>query len=356
MRLESLTVRQVRNLTNIQIKPSKEINIICGDNAAGKTAILESIYLLSKARSFRTPHIKEVIQHKQKDLTVSGVISNHNKKPVKTGVRKSYKETKIRYDGERVKAVSEQAKNVVVQTAIPDNTKILTGTPKDRRKWIDWAMFHVEHDYLQVWHNYHHGLRNRNALLRRSAKDDEFFVWENKMATSAEMLGDMWRKYLICLQRYYQQVAGEHPCGAVVFGIKKENTKAGGLLENLQASRKSDMKAGFTSQGAHKTDIEFKTEGKDVSTLFSRGQIRLFATMLSIAQAKLLKKEKETTPIILADDLAAELDKKTVNILLELLYKENMQLFITTTETAPIPKGNKETALFHVEQGQVKRC
>ena len=356
MRLESLTVRQVRNLTNIQIKPSKEVNIIYGDNAAGKTAVLESIYLLSKARSFRTPHIKEVIQHKQEELIVSGVITNRNKKPVNTGIRKSYKETKIRHNGEHVKAVSEQAKNVIVQTAIPDNSKILTGTPKDRRKWIDWAMFHVEQNYLQVWHSYHHGLRNRNALLRRSAREDEFFVWENMMATTAEMLGDMWQKYLACLQQYYQQVAGEHSCGAVVFGIKKENTKTKGFLENLQASRKSDMKAGFTQQGPHKTDFEFKTEGKHVNTLFSRGQIKLFATMLAIAQAKLLKNEKEKTPIILADDLAAELDKKAVNMLLELLYKENMQLFITTTETASIPMGNKETALFHVEQGRVKRC
>ena len=356
MRLESLTVRRVRNLTNIQITPSTEVNIIYGENAAGKTAILESIYLLSKARSFRTPHIKEVIQHKKEDLIVSGVIANHNTKPVNTGIRKTGKETEIKHNGKRVKAVSEQAKNMVVQIAIPDNTKILTGSPKDRRKWIDWALFHVEHNYLQVWHSYHHALRNRNALLRKPTKDDEFFVWESLMAATAKELRDKWEKYLICLQQYYQQVAGEHPCGAVIFGIKRENTKAKSFLEHLQLTRQSDIRAGFTQQGPHKADFEFKTEGKHIKTVFSRGQIKLFVTMLSIAQAKLLETEKKTTPIILADDLTAELDKKAASMLLELLYEEKMQLFITATESNTILKSNKETALFHVEQGQVKRC
>jgi len=106
------------------------------------------IYLLSKARSFRTAHIKEVIQHNKKELTVSGVITNYKNESVNTGIRKTIKETEIRYNGARIKAVSEQANNVIVLCAIPDNTKVLTGTPKDRRKWIDWALFHVEQSHL----------------------------------------------------------------------------------------------------------------------------------------------------------------------------------------------------------------
>ena len=134
MRLDSLAIRQVRNLLDVEITLGPEVNIIYGENASGETAIPESIYLLSKARSFRTGHIKEVIQHKQDDLVVSSVINTHKNKTVSTGLRKSHKETEIRHNGERVKAVSEQAKNVVVQIANPDNTKLLTGSPKDRRK------------------------------------------------------------------------------------------------------------------------------------------------------------------------------------------------------------------------------
>lgn len=113
---------------------------------------------------------------------------------------------------------------------------------------------------------------------------------------------------------------------------------------------------GFTQQGPHKADIEFKVDKKHANTVFSRGQIKLFVTMLSIAQAKLLKNEKEVTPIILADDLASELDKTTVTMILELLYDEKMQLFITTTEPDNIWKSHKETSLFHVKHGEVKRC
>jgi len=354
MRLDSLTIRQVRNLSNVKITPNPEVNIIYGENASGKTAILESIYLLSKARSFRTAHIKEVIQHQQEELTVSGLINTRNNKTVSTELRKSSKETEIRYNGERVKAVSEQAKNVVVQTANPDNTKLLTGNPKDRRKWIDWALFHVEHDYLQIWHSYHRALRNRNALLRRSAKEEEYYAWESIMANTAKDLKGRWQNYLDCLQQYYQETADQHTCAGVTFTAKKDKYKTDDFLEHLQSTRRSDIKAGFTQQGPHKADIEFKIDGKHISTMFSRGQIKLFVVLLSIAQAKLLKDEREITPIFLLDDLTAELDKKTVDMLLELLYKEKMQLFITSTNPGEIIKKNKETTLFHVEQGRVK--
>ena len=356
MRLEYLQARQVRNLTDVQISPNAEINIIYGENAAGKTALLESIYLLSKARSFRTTHIREVIQHNKNELFVSGVVTNHNNEPVNTGIRKTNKETEIRHNGNRIRAVSEQANNVIVQCAIPENTKVLTGAPKDRRKWIDWALFHVEQNYLQTWRKYHHALRNRNALLRRPAKNNEFFIWENMMAITAVVLGDMWRNYLLCLQKYYEETAGEHLCKSVIFDVKKDKYQANNFLEHLQAMRQSDIKAGFTQHGPHKTDIEFKTKGKHVNTVFSRGQIKLFVTMLSIAQAKLLKIEKGKTPIILADDLVAELDKKTVAALLELLYEEKMQMFITTTEPSRIQKNNSDISLFHVERGRVKKC
>ena len=356
MRLDSLTIRRVRNLSEVKITPNPKVNIIYGENAAGKTALLESIYLLSKARSFRTAHIKEVIQHQHKELTVSGQINTRENKTVSTGLRKSSKETEIRYNGERVKAVSEQAKNVVVQTANSDNTRLLTGSPKDRRKWIDWALFHVEHDYLQIWHSYHHALRHRNALLRRPAKEEEYYVWENIMANTAKDLKERWQKYLGCLQQYYQQTADQHICVGVTFTAKKDKYKNEDFLKHLQLARRSDIKAGFTQQGPHKADFEFKLDGKHVSTIFSRGQVKLFVVLLSIAQAKLLKNEKETSPILLVDDLTAELDKKTVNMLLKLLYKEQMQLFITVTDQREISKENTDTALFHVEQGKVKRC
>ena len=110
---------------------------------------------------------------------------------------------------------------MVAQTTIPDNTKMLTGSLKDRRKWINWALFHVEQDYLQTWHSYHYALRNKNALLRKQAKDGEFFVWEDMMATTAKKLGDMWRNYLVRLQQYYQETANEHHCRNVVFGVKQ---------------------------------------------------------------------------------------------------------------------------------------
>ena len=207
---------------------------------------------------------------------------------------------------------------------------------------MDWALFHVEQDYLQVWHSYHRALRNRNSLLRRSAKEEEYYVWESIMANTAKDLKESWQKDLGCLQQYYQDTADQHPCAEVKFMARKDKYKTDNFLEYLQSTR------------PHKADLEFKIKGRHISTIFSRGQIKLFIILLSIAQARLLKIEREITPIFLADDLAAELDKKTVEMLLEFLYGEKMQMFITATNPGEIIRKNTEITLFHVEHGHVK--
>lgn len=356
MELVSLSIERVRNLVNLHIKPSTRMNIIYGENAAGKTAILESIYLLSKARSFRTPRIKDVIQHDQENLIVSGMIVDNNQ-TIKTGIRKSKTETEIKYNHQPVKTVSEQAKNMVVQASIPENTKIFTGSPKDRRKWVDWALFHVEHDYLKNWHNYYHALRNRNALIRGNRKEEEFFIWEKEMSITAKKMHNMWANYFALLQKYYQEIAQVSPYKEILFSTKNRKLEAEDFLEHLQLTRQSDIKMGFTQYGPHKADFEFKINTKHIAAVFSRGQIKQFMIILSVAQARLLKMEKNISPIVLIDDFNSELDRKTVKIILDLLFTENIQLFITTTDPDMLDfennLKNSKNSLFHVKHGQI---
>lgn len=356
MRLKSLTIMRVRNLREIHIKPTSNINIIYGENAAGKTAILESIYLLSKARSFRTPHIREVIQHKQKDLSVSATVTTTDDRLINTGIKRSPKETQIKYNNTLIKTVSQQSKNIVIQTAIPDNINILTGSPKDRRKWIDWSLFYVEQDYLQVWHSYYKALRNRNALLRKATvKAEEFTSWETVMDINAQKIVSMWQHYIDCLHIYYQETASAHDCAKVKFTIKHNHLRDNNFLKTLRASRQSDINAGYTQHGPHKAEIEFKIKEYHARSIFSGGQSKLFIFMLSLAQARLLLAEKKITPIILVDDLNSELDKKTIQLLLDLFIKERIQIFITTTDTSAMKTSidNTETGLFHVEHGSI---
>lgn len=353
MWLGSLNVERVRNLVNIQIKPTDRVNIIHGNNASGKTAILESICLLSKARSFRTPFIKEVIQHNQADLIVSGKLNNRDDQLINTAIRKSGNKTEIKYDGKQVKTVSKQARNLVVQTVVPDNMMIINGSPKERRKWLDWAMFHMEQDYLEVWHSYHQALRNRNALLRRLAGPQEFLAWEDIMATTAQLIESKRSSYLLRLHKLYQQVASDLACDVAEFGIREEGKH---FLEYLRSARKADMKAGFTQKGPHKADLEIRINGRLVKTVLSRGQAKLLVAVLSVAQARFLEKETNIRPIMLVDDLASELDGKAVTMLLELLYSEAMQLFITTTDPNLLTYAGLEANLFHVERGSVNSC
>ena len=165
---------------NIYIEPAIGLNLVVGPNASGKTALLEAIHMLSRARSFRTPRIKEVIQKEQLTLQVSAQITNKQSRSISTGIEKGYGTTSIRYEGKALKTVSEQANNIPLLIITPDSHTLVTGAPRDRRHWLDWAMFHVEPTYIGIWRNYQRALRNRNNLLKQGGTNNQLSSWERQ--------------------------------------------------------------------------------------------------------------------------------------------------------------------------------
>ena len=170
MYLEWLQAQQVRNLNNIYLQPAKQLNVITGKNASGKTAVLESIFLLARAKSFRTPRIQEVIQHKKESLIITAKLQHEKEGEITTGIEKQYGKVTINQNGERIKTVSDQVRKFPIILVTQETQTLITGTPKNRRHWLDWAMFHVEHDYLENWKRYMRALRHRNSLLKRKEK------------------------------------------------------------------------------------------------------------------------------------------------------------------------------------------
>jgi len=150
MYLTQLDIRQVRNLHEVNISPGKRCNYIFGDNASGKTSVLEAIYLLSVARSFRTTHIKHVISYEQPSLQVFARIQkDDNQEQAALGLERTNQKTRIRINGKDVKQVSELSSLLPVQIINPDVHKLLEQGPKYRRQFIDWGVFHVEHGFLE---------------------------------------------------------------------------------------------------------------------------------------------------------------------------------------------------------------
>ncbi len=356
MRLEWLRISHVRNLGQTRIEPGPGLNIFTGRNASGKTAILEAIYLLARARSFRTPRIREVVSHTQPLLQVSaGVAYGGSRQRATTGIEKGRGQILLRYNGNPVKTVSEQARHLPLVLVTPDSHRLLTGTPKQRRHWLDWAMFHVEPDYLKLWRDYFRALRNRNSLLKTGVRSASHYLgWEKTLAETGGRLNRMREGFVRALSDELEKPPAATLGGPpVTLSIEPGWPAQTDLAEILADGREGDILAGYSRFGPHRADLTFVGEGGPVSKLFSRGQIKLFVCRLIMAQARVLQHLTGESPLFLLDDYIAELDSVASEALLDGLAEQGWQCFLNATDFREQGRIRADIQRFHVEHGQV---
>lgn len=355
MYIEQLTAKSIRNLSEIVVEPSRDLNLLIGKNASGKTAVLEAIYLLSRARSFRTNRVSEVVQREKESLQVSARLHPVGTAPVTTGIEKGNNKTFIRYNGETIRTVSTQARQVPLVLITPDSHQLVTGTPKERRHWLDWAMFHVEPAYLGWWRSYHKSLRQRNILLRTAGarEADEINGWEQTMVKAANDIQrarfEFIERLYLCLQKL---LCKGFPDGTEVM-LQQGWAEEEDLLDVLSSKREQDCRLGYTRYGPHKADLEFHFGGGLLRAMCSRGQIKLFVNALLIAQAQVYESYSREKPVFLVDDYAAELDDDSQQQLLQTLAEQSAQVFLTSTELSDKKRRANNITMFHVEHGNV---
>jgi len=355
MYLSQLDIRQVRNLNDIKIHPSQRCNYIYGANASGKTSVLEAIYLLSVARSFRTTHIKHVISHEQPALQIFARLKNSNNDDIALGLERSIKKTRIRINGADVKQVAELSSLLPVQIINPDVHKLLEQGPKYRRQFIDWGVFHVEHGFLQAWQQYYRVLKQRNAALRRKQDKKAITLWDNQLIQHGKTITLSRENYLngflSIFSGYVEKLMGL----TVDINYQRGWNPEQSFTETLDNAFEKDSYKGFTSFGPHRADLEILHNGILVQNCFSRGQQKLLVCAMRLAQITHLKQETKQQSILLVDDLAAELDVGHRQNLIELLVHTQAQLFVTATEqnSFALP-AEIESKMFHVEHGILK--
>jgi len=355
MYLSQLDIRQVRNLNDIKIHPSKRCNYIYGANASGKTSVLESIYLLSVARSFRTTHIKHVISYDQTALQVFARLKNTNNDDVALGLERSIKKTRIRINGADVKQVAELSSLLPVQIINPDVHKLLEQGPKYRRQFIDWGVFHVEHGFLQAWQQYYRVLKQRNAALRRKQDKKAITLWDNQLIQHAKTITLSRENYLAGFLSIFSDYVEKLMGLKVDINYQRGWNPEQSFTETLDNSFEKDTYKGFTSFGPHRADLEISHNGILVQNCFSRGQQKLLVCAMRLAQITHLKQETKQQSILLVDDLAAELDLAHRQNLIALLVDTQAQLFVTATEeNSFVLPAEIESKMFHVEHGVLK--
>lgn len=356
--IDQLRAKAVRNLSELELYPAQKLNFFYGANASGKTSILECVYLLSRIKSFRSIRINDVVTRKEEKLQVFAKGKN-NEKDFSIGVEKGRGITAIKYNGEAVQTASEQARRLPVYILTPDHHILFTGSPKDRRHWIDWSLFHVEQDYLSVWKNYHRALRHRNALLKTEQAEvsTELIGWEKLMSKEAKKIDDSREKYLQELNRLMcESYLKEVMPGTSQIDYLNQAYRDQSLVELLAENRGADIKRGYTGIGPHKVDIVFNYDDFNVAKHLSRGQTKLFGAALVSSQIDILKKTG-MDPLVLVDDLDAELDDDSSRKMLGLLLVNDTQTFVSSLAKPSWFKADKNKhALFHVEHGKVKKC
>ena len=367
MSVTKLTTQNFRNLKGDIIYFHPQLNFFVGGNGSGKSSLLEAIFFLGHGKSFRTSKIDSLVCHQKKQFVVSVKDSNNLQlglsKDVDTGI------TNIKINGERHTRLSVLAKNIAIQIVTPESFKLFFGGPKERRKFIDLGMFHVEHNFSSQWKNFNRILKQRNASIRMQVK-------QNGNALSEQSMLGYWTEQFCLLSLEVAELRKGYVSEIIIelniwLGILLPNIsdrvtvqylqgwpQKKSLFETLTSNQEKEASFGYSLYGAHKFDVKFLLDKQAIETQLSRGQQKLFLLALTFAQASFIAKVKRVKPILLIDDVGAELDINSRASLSKAIDKLDCQVIITAIDVDVLQPflsehHNENYYVFHVKHGKV---
>ena len=351
MAISQLSLTDFRNLKSTTLDLDRRFNLVSGDNGSGKTSLLEAIYVLCQAQSFRTRQLKQCIAHDKSGFLLFGRFEGY-----KAGVARHKDKLEIRVNGDTVKRRSELVKRSPINIVNADSFVLIDGAPARRRAFLDWCLFHVEPDYAENWRLFQHALKQRNRLLKSRRDLKLLDYWDLHLVTPSKALARMREDYTgklqVLINQQFQALLEDIPLSIEYRpGWKKGETQA----QCLARQREQDIRLGFTGSGIHRDDLELKTQGRKVGEVLSRGQSKRVCLVLLLAVLKLVNEASQTPVILLIDDLHSELDSEGQNLVYQKLLEMNIQLFISNIEPQiPEAFAAKEFKMFHVEHGTIK--
>ena len=355
MWLEGLRIRGLRCLADVVIPLEPGVTVFAGANGAGKTSILEAAFLLSHARSFRSGAKDALLQRGAESLSVFTELRHADGRGRRLGLGRQGVRWEARMDGEVV-SLSELVGECAVVCFEPGSHALIAGGAEERRRYLDWGVFHVEHEFMLAWRRYQRALKQRNALLRAStpASDALFLPWEAELDATAAVIDRLRELYLAALRPHIERaMAGLLPeLGSVEMKYRRGWSDDASLGELLASQRGRDLARGHTTMGSHRADWSIVFEHAPQREHLSRGQEKLTALGCSLAQAALYAERRGEWPIVCLDDLASELDRAHQAAVVDQLRQVGAQVLVTGTE---VPEALQQgpAQVFHVEQGRL---
>lgn len=364
MNILKLSLKNYRNLWPSEIKPDQEINVIFGDNAQGKTNLLESIWLFTAGRSFRGSKDTDLIKFKEKKAQLEmNIFSQSREQKLKIELQDQKRKIEINdIPQARPSCMLGKLRAVVFS---PEHLELIKEGPAGRRKFLDTTICQLKPAYAQILSNYKHILLQRNSILKNSKKNpkmlDTIDIWDEKLACFAAKIINQRVKHLELLKSFaakeYKGMSGnkeelnvEYKSAAFKEFREDIDFLSSEIKKRLLQSRSLDMLSGITSVGAHRDDLEIKINQKSAKTFSSQGQQRSAVLALKLAETSVLEKTSGESPIVLLDDVMSELDHSRQDYILNSI--KNRQVFITCCDPTTILK-MKKGAHFEIKNGKI---
>ena len=366
MHIVRISLSRLRRFESLALAPHPGINLITGDNGAGKTSVIEALHLMAYGRSFRGRVRDGLIRKGAEALEVfvewgeAGGRGSSHEQVRRAGLRHAGHEWKGRLDGEDVAQLGSLCAALAVVTFEPGSHVLISGGSEPRRRFLDWGLFHVEPDFLPLWRRYTRALKQRNALLKVGAPAHQLDAWDHELAEAGTPLTSRRQHYVERLHDRAVEIAGRIAPGLGLHALELQpgwRRQEMSLADALLLARERDRHQGYTSVGPHRADWQVsyaRIPGRDA---LSRGQAKLTALACLLAQAEDYATQRGEWPVIALDDLAAELDRHHQQRVLQWLAASPAQVFITATEPpAVLAQLQFPVTVFHVEHGQINRA
>ncbi|KGE04429.1 DNA replication/repair protein RecF [Pseudohaliea rubra] len=360
--LTRVDIYNIRNLEAVRLHDLGRVCVLFGENGSGKTSVLEAIHMLSLARSFRASSARSVIRHGESHCTVYGEVSHGGGAVRALGVQRERSGmAMLKVAGRPVRNVSGLVAELPVLVINADSFQLLVGAPAARRRFLDWGVFHVEHEFFAAWQRFQRCIKQRNTLLRRDKlQTEELDAWTHDLALAGERLTMCRHRYFEQLVPVFHEVAEKlvPECGSLALRFRQGWDATLSYAEALKASTASDRDQGYTHVGPQRAEIIVTVDGHSAADTLSRGQQKLVVCALKLAQGYVLKQQdRSMTCAYLIDDLPSELDAGHTRRVCAQLEALGAQVFITCIAEDAIagmwPAAAAPPQLFHVEQGQV---
>ncbi|HFC53954.1 MAG TPA: DNA replication/repair protein RecF [Gammaproteobacteria bacterium] len=355
--IERFDLRNVRIIDSASIQPSPRINLIYGGNASGKSSLLEAIHILALGRSFRTHQISRVVSTGATSMILFAQLGRARRKQLSVGAERGEKINRLRIGGRTVRTTAELARELPVQIISPEIHDLIEQGPVNRRRFLDWGLFHVEHGFMAIWKRFAKALQQRNAGLRSGLPDAQISVWHAEMGELGQELDRMRRGYIERLLPLAQKHTDVLLGGASRLKIRymrgwRERID---YTEYLSGSLETDRQFGHTRQGPHRADLEMFIDEMPVRDRLSRGEQKMLGTAMRLAQVELLRTGSGLRSVLLVDDLAAELDAERRRRLVGALDESGCQVFVTATDPGSLgEESGRIEKMFHVEHGALR--